>query len=105
VTAAAAVRDADGGVWIDVKAVPGASRDRIAGWLANALKVQVAAPPERGQANERLCGVLAAALGVPVRAVRVLRGATTPRKTVAVAGLAASDARARLAAAIAAAAR
>jgi uncharacterized protein (TIGR00251 family) len=98
---AAAVRDADGGAWIDVKAVPGASRDRLAGWLADALKIQVTAAPERGKANERLCAVLAAALGVPARAVHVVRGVTSPRKTVAVAGIAAAEVRTRLAAALA----
>ena len=104
-TAADAVRDAGGGAWIDVKAVPGASRDRLAGWLAGALKIQVAAAPERGKANERLCALLAAALGVPPRSVSVVRGAGSPRKVVAVTGMTAADVRTRLAAALATAVR
>jgi uncharacterized protein (TIGR00251 family) len=94
-----AVHDAGGGAHVAVKVVPGASRDRIAGWLGDALKVQVACPPEGGKANARLCAVLAAALGVPARDVQVVRGDSQPRKVVAVAGLSAAVATARLAAA------
>lgn len=81
-----------------VKVVPGAARDRIAGLLGDALKVQISAPPERGRANERLCEVLAAVLGVPVRSVVVASGAANPRKVVAVRGLAAELVQQRLAA-------
>jgi uncharacterized protein (TIGR00251 family) len=81
-----------------VKVVPGAARDRIAGRLGDALKVQISAPPERGRANDRLCEVLAAVLGVPVRSVEVASGASNPRKVVAVRGLAAELVQQRLAA-------
>ncbi len=91
--------DALRGARIAVKVVPGAARDRIAGWLGDALKVQVASPPERGRANERLCALLAAALGVAPGAVQVVRGHASPRKVVAVAGLDAAAVAARLAAA------
>jgi len=79
-----------------VKAVPGASRDRIAGLHGDALKVQIAAPPEHGRANARLRALLAAALSVPERRVQVVAGQRSPRKVVAVRGLAAADLRARL---------
>jgi uncharacterized protein len=88
-------------VRFQVKVVPGASRDRIQGVLGTQLKVQVAAPPEGGKANERLCELLAAALAVPPRAVEVMAGHGSPRKTVAVSGLGADVVLARLAAAIA----
>jgi uncharacterized protein YggU (UPF0235/DUF167 family) len=94
--AALEVREREGGCQFAVKAVPGASADRIAGVLGAALKVQVAAPPERGKANARLCALLARVLGVPAAAVSVAAGAASPRKLVFVAGLAAAELRSRL---------
>ena len=99
-TAGGAARAEGGATWLAVKVVPGASRDRIVGWLAGAVKVQVACPPERGRANERLCALLARALGVPGRDVQVVRGATAPRKLVAIAALPPDAVVARLAVAI-----
>lgn len=79
-----------------VKAVPGASKDRIAGLYGDALKVAVAAPPEGGKANARIVELLAEALGVPERAVAVVAGLHAKHKTVAVAGLSANELRQRL---------
>jgi uncharacterized protein (TIGR00251 family) len=73
---------------LEVKVVPGASRSRIAGRHGDGIRVQVAAPPERGRANEELCATLAEALGVRASDVEVLRGATSARKTVLVRTLA-----------------
>lgn len=85
-----------GGTLIDVKVVPGASRSRIAGPFGDGIRVQVAAPPERGRANEELCEVLAEALGVRPADVTVVRGAAAPRKTVLVRTLAPDEVARRL---------
>jgi len=84
------------GVRFAVKVVPGAAQDRIVGALGEALKVQVAAPPEHGKANARLCELLARALGVPARAVAVTAGHGSARKVVRVHGIDAATARTRL---------
>ncbi len=84
------------GVRFAVKVVPGAARDRIVGALGDALKVQVAAPPEQGKANARLCELLARALGVPARAVAIAAGHGSARKLVHVQGVDATTARVRL---------
>jgi uncharacterized protein len=84
---AGAIAAIQAGVQIQVKAVPGASRSRIVGWLGDHLKVAVAAPPEGGKANKAICQVLAEALGVRTQDVQVMAGASNPRKKVLVAGL------------------
>ncbi len=70
-----------------VKVVPRSSRDAIAGWLGVALKVRVAAPPERGRANKAVERLLAKTLGLRPEQVRVVRGMTSERKIVEIAGL------------------
>ena len=72
---------------LNVKVVPGASRDRVAGRYADGVKVQVAAPPEGGRANRAVERVLAEALGVKAQQVRVVKGHTQPRKVVEVDGV------------------
>jgi uncharacterized protein (TIGR00251 family) len=97
-TMALALRAVGDGVQFAVKVVPGAARDRVVGLLGNRLKVQVAAPPEGGKANARLCELLAAELGVATRAVQVISGAGNARKIVAVQGLTLATAQAKVAA-------
>lgn len=83
-------RDAKGrvvGVVIDVKAVPGASRDQISGVLGERLKIRVSAPPEGGKANAAICSLLAGALGAPARNAEVIAGPTRAEKTVRVLGV------------------
>lgn len=84
------------GATILVKAVPGASRDHIAGVLGDRLKVRIASPPEDGRANEALLALLARALGIPRARVELIAGASRARKTVVVVGLAVSVVRERL---------
>jgi hypothetical protein len=70
-----------------IKAIPNAPRSEVVGWLGDALKVKVHAPPVEGRANAALCDFLAATLGLPRRAVTVLRGDTSRLKTVRIDGL------------------
>lgn len=90
------VRDIEGGAELRVKVVPGASRDRIAGLLGDALKVQVSAAPEKGRANAAVERLIADALGVAAGAVQVAAGHTQPRKTIRVAGMSVADVATRL---------
>jgi len=70
-----------------VKVVPGSSRDQIVGWLGDALKIKVTAPPEKGKANERVVELLAGALGIDAADVAIVAGHASPSKVVAIAGL------------------
>ena len=89
-------RDIEGGAELRVKVVPGSSRERIAGLLGEALKVQVSAAPERGRANAAVERLIAGALGVAESAVAVMAGHSTPRKTIRINGMSAADVIARL---------
>lgn len=84
------------GTLLAVKAVPGASRDKVVGPLGERLKVAVRKPPEKGAANKAVCALLADALGVRAADVEVLRGDTRPEKEVLVRGLAVDAVRERL---------
>lgn len=84
------------GVRLPIKVVPGASRDRLMGELDGALKIAVAAPPERGAANQAVCRLIAHALGLRAAQVQVVAGPASPRKTVLVQGLTADQLRAKL---------
>lgn len=70
-----------------VKAVPGASRNQIAGLLGDRLKVRVSAPPEGGKANKAICKLLARALGVKANQVSIESGAASPEKILRVTGV------------------
>ena len=81
---------------LPIKAIPNAPRSAVVGWLGAALKVKVHAPPVEGRANEALCEFLAETLGLPRRAVTVLRGDTSRQKLVRIEGLALPEVQARL---------
>jgi uncharacterized protein (TIGR00251 family) len=51
------------------------------------LKVRLAAPPVDGAANEELVRFLAKEFGVPQRAVEIVAGLSSRRKTVRVTGV------------------
>jgi len=77
----------DSGVQFRLKVVPGASRSRVVGEMDGALKVAVAAPPEKGRANKAVIALLARALGVKNAAVRIESGTTSQHKRCHVTGL------------------
>lgn len=81
---------------LKLKVIPGASRTAISGWLDDALKIQVAAAPERGKANKAVVALLCESLGLPRRAVRVLQGETSQLKVIEIDGLSLAEIRQRL---------
>jgi uncharacterized protein (TIGR00251 family) len=82
-----AAREKESSCNLSIKAIPNAPRSEVMGWLGDALKVKVKAPPVEGRANEALCEFLADELGIPRRAVTVLRGDTSRLKVVRLQGV------------------
>jgi uncharacterized protein (TIGR00251 family) len=72
-----------GAAVIRVKVIPKSAKTEIVGELTDgALKIRVAAVPERGKANAELCAYLAREIGVPRANVEVISGQTSPLKAV-----------------------
>jgi uncharacterized protein (TIGR00251 family) len=70
-------------VTIRVKVIPRSSKSEIAGQMQDGtLKIRVAAPPDKGQANEEVCALLAGKYGVARNAVRIVSGQTSGRKLI-----------------------
>ena len=82
---------------IDVRVHPGAKRNTVKGWAADgALRLEVTAPPEGGRANQAVCDLIAATLGVRRQDVSVVRGESSRGKQIEIAGLEPEQVRARL---------
>ena len=78
---------------ISVHAQPGAKKSAVAGLHGESLKVRVAAPPVEGKANEALIAFVAKALGVPRRAVSIVKGESAREKLLLVTDATADPAR------------
>ena len=69
--------------WLAVSVQPNAKRTAADGLHDGTLRVRLGAPPVDGKANQLLIDWLAGELGVPKRAVTLVRGDTSRRKWLA----------------------
>jgi uncharacterized protein YggU (UPF0235/DUF167 family) len=92
------IRDKGDGATLRVRCRPGAPRSRPTGEHAGAWKLDVAAPPERGLANDEVRRLVAELCGLRAAAIRVLTGAASREKTLLVSGITAADLARRIAA-------
>ncbi len=72
---------------ITVKVHPRAKRNRIAGKLGDAYKLDLTAPPVEGKANDACIRFLADLAGVPPSRVRILAGLTNRVKAIEIEGV------------------
>ena len=92
-----AIQELDGDAVFSTKIVPGSSGStRICGVLDEMLKIKVAAPPEKGKANQCLLKFLAQRLDVKKNTLSIISGKTSPSKRVRVSGLSAETLRTKL---------
>lgn len=70
-----------------VRLAPRAARDDVDGVVDGVLRARVSAPPVDGAANDALMRLLADRLGIPRRDVRLVSGASSRHKVVAVDGV------------------
>jgi uncharacterized protein (TIGR00251 family) len=87
-TASQVVRSHPDGAALTVWVVPGARQSEIVGFHGDAVKIRIAAPPERGRANKALIDLLSEHFGAQVR---LASGAGSRRKRFVVSGMSVSD--------------
>lgn len=90
------LRQQSGAVLLALKVQPRASRNEIVGLLGTELKLKVTAPPVDSAANEAVIGFLAGKLNLPRRSVTLVRGQTSPHKTIRLEGISLEDAAGKL---------
>ena len=76
---------------LTVKVHPRARRTALTGRLGEAWKLDLAAPPVDGKANEECIRFFAELAGVPRSRVRILQGATSRMKVIEIDGVADGD--------------
>lgn len=70
---------------VQIRARPGAGRQRIVRGDDRGLVVALNAPPEKGKANEELIDFIAGLIGIPCSAVAIVRGTSARNKLVQIA--------------------
>ena len=83
-SASKVVRSHPDGALLTVWVVPGAKRTELVGYHGDALRVRVAAVPEKGRANKAVIALLERVLG---SRVRLAGGAGSRRKRFVVVGV------------------
>lgn len=77
--------------YLRVKVIPGATQNKIAGWLGDAVKIRVQAPAEKGKANAAVISLLADFLDVPPKRLSICAGHASQNKVVEVQELSAAE--------------
>ncbi|MEO9176315.1 MAG: DUF167 domain-containing protein [Gaiellales bacterium] len=70
-----------------LRVVPGARSDAVAGRHGDGWRLRVSAPPEDGRANQAVERLVAHAVGVHTRDVRVVRGFSARDKVIEIDGV------------------
>lgn len=81
---------------LQVRLIPQAGREEIAGERDGRIVVRVTAPPVEGRANAALCRLLARRARVGLRRVSIVRGQSSRDKVVRVEGIDDAALRSRL---------
>lgn len=78
---------ADGSILLKLRVHPGAKRSAVNGTFADALKIELQAPPVDGKANAALLKFLAEQLDLPKTAVSLKSGESSRDKVIKITGI------------------
>ena len=84
------------GARIEIRVQPRASRNTITGVRGGMLQIRVTAPPVDGQANVAAIMLVAQTLDLPKSAIRLVKGASSREKTLAVESMSQEEVNQRL---------
>lgn len=87
---------AEGGVLLQVRVVPGASRNQVAGETAGRLRLRIQAPAVEGKANQALVKYVAGLFGLRRSRVTIVRGEGSREKTLLLGGITSAEAHSKL---------
>jgi uncharacterized protein len=90
------IKETNAGVQFDVRVIPGASKNEVAGIQEGALKIKLTAPPVEGKANKACVDFLARLLGLRRSALAIVSGEKSRKKTVSVDSIGRGELEARL---------
>jgi uncharacterized protein (TIGR00251 family) len=90
------IKEKSGGVTIECRVTPRASRNAIKGVRDGTLELALTSPPIEGRANKMLIELLSRRLGVRKSAVSIAGGQHSRNKVVFVEGLTAAEVKKRL---------
>lgn len=74
------------GITVKVKVEPRSSQKGIAGLLGDTVKIKVQAAPVGGGANEELIKIISEEFGVRKKAIRIIQGKSSRKKTIEIQG-------------------
>lgn len=72
---------------LQIKVIPSSSKDCIAGWLEDTLKVKVQAPPDKGKANKAVIKLLEGNLKLAKGSISITNGTTSGNKIIEIDGV------------------
>jgi len=83
---AAAVSRGRDGLFLNIHVQPGARRQQLSGLYGDAIKIAVQARAVDGKANDAVVSLIADALGLPRRQLRLVAGRRSRRKRICIEG-------------------
>lgn len=84
------------GVFLPVRAQPGARKSEIRSQQNGALKVSVTQAPEKGKANKAIIAVLSKSLGLKKSQIELTAGASSAKKRFLVRGISVEELQMRI---------